>query len=147
LSEFIRYIGFLFNPLASITKRAKRHSENYIFIMSPLLLSVGILLPILSFTPDIFIPSILVICVADSLSALVGLRYGKLHLPFGHRTLEGSGIFFASSLVIMLFFISPWMALLTALVATVIELVSPSNMDNLFVPGGTAVFLHLISSG
>lgn len=141
VSEGLRYIGFHFPVVSSITKRAQRYTETRGFILGPISLTVGILLPLLFFPPSIYIPSILIVCISDALSGLIGKRFGRITFPFYNRTVEGSLVFYASAFIILLFFIPLRAAFLVAMIPTIIELISPYNLDNLILPSITALLL------
>jgi dolichol kinase/phosphoserine phosphatase len=141
LSEIFRAIGFHFPFFSHITKRSERISETRGFIIGPISLTLGILIPLFIFESDIYIPAILIVCISDSLSGLVGRRFGKIALPFYHRTIEGCTAFFLSSLAILVFFIPLPLAVLTAVVSTLIELLMPHYLDNLLIPLGTGAFM------
>ena len=143
-SEVTRTIGFHLPFISHITKRSERITETRGFIIGPVSLTAGILITLFAFSPEIYIPAILIVCISDSVSSLVGRKFGKLHLPFYDRTLEGSSAFYITTLAILLFFLPPRQALLTALVPTVMELVTPHYLDNLLIPIGTALFLKYV---
>lgn len=143
-SEVTRTIGFHLPFISHITKRSERITETRGFIIGPVSLTAGILITLFAFSPEIYIPAILIVCISDSVSSLVGRKFGKLHLPFYDRTLEGSSAFYITSLAILLFFLPPRQALLTALFPTVLELVTPHYLDNLLIPIGTALFLKYV---
>lgn len=142
LSEMFRTIGFHFPFFSHITKRSERITETRGFIIGPVSLTAGILLTLFLFPERIYIPAILVVCISDSFSGLVGKKYGRLALPFYGRTFEGSAAFFFSSLAILIFFCPLVHAVLIALAATVIELITPHFLDNLLIPVGTSAFMY-----
>lgn len=143
-SEGLRYVGFHLPVVSHVTRRARRLSEFKGFIMGPVSLTVGILASVTLFGPNAYIPAVLIVCISDSLSGLVGQRFGTRVLPCWQRTLEGSAAFYLSALAILLFFLPLGQALLLGLVPTVIELLSPHDLDNLFIPVGTALVLTLV---
>jgi len=142
ISELLRTFGISFSLLSAITRKAQRHSEKRGIIMGPVLLGLGIAVTISLFRYEIYLPAILVVAISDSLSALIGRRFGRTHI-FGlrNRTVEGSLAFFCSALLILLFFYPLPVALLATLVATVLELFPYYNIDNLLIPVGTSLFL------
>lgn len=86
----------------------------------------------------IFVPSILVMTLADSLA---GITSDLLHKP--RKTLLGSLVFFASA-VVVLGLSSPInlaTSMTTALIATLVERFSPIGSDNTTVPVATALLL------
>jgi len=144
ISETLRYIGFHFPFFSHVTKKARRYSEIRGFIIGPISLTVGILLCLLFFEPNVYIPAILIVCVSDSLSGLVGKRFGRIKLPVYQRTLEGSLAFFISAFLILYFFLPVHKAIIAAFLTTLIELFSPYDLDNLLVPTGTALFMTYV---
>ena len=144
LSELFRTFGFHFPFISYITKRSERITETRRIITGPLSLTIGILATLFFFPVSVYMPAILIVCIADSLSSLVGRAYGRVALPFFQRTIEGSLAFFLSSLGILVFFCPFPEALVTAALATVIELFIPNYLDNLLIPLGTAVFMHMV---
>jgi len=144
ISETLRYIGFHFPFFSHVTKKAQRYSEIRGFIIGPISLTVGILICLIFFEPHVYIPAILIVCISDSLSGLVGKRFGKIKFPVYQRTLEGTLAFFASAFLILYFFLPVRKAIITAALPALIELFSPYDLDNLFIPTGTALFLAYI---
>jgi phosphoserine phosphatase/dolichol kinase len=142
LSEIFRTIGFHFPFVSHITKRSERITETRSFIVGPVSLTAGILLTLLFFPSRIYIPAVLIVCISDSLSSLVGRWIGRVVLPFYERTLEGTATFYISSLIILLFFMPAPQAAVTALVPTFIELITPHYLDNLLIPVITAMFMQ-----
>ncbi len=113
------------------------------------------------------IAGILIMIVADTLASVIGKRWGKisLSLPWTNskRTLEGSLTFFVTSYIVcflsfLLFgLLIPTIqeplsmptiliySLITSLIATVIELISPSTYDDLTVPIGSTIIIYLLT--
>jgi len=113
------------------------------------------------------IAGILLMIVADTLASVIGKRWGKisLSLPWTNskRTLEGSLSFFISAFLLcfLSFFLFGLLiptfqdplpiptiliySLITSVVATVIELVSPSTYDDLTVPLGSTIIIYLLT--
>jgi dolichol kinase len=143
-SEFTRTVGIHLPFISHITKRSERITETRGFIFGPISLTAGILITLFAFSPEIYIPAILIVCISDSVSSLVGRKLGKLRLPFYERTLEGSIAFYIASLAILVIFLPLQQALLTALVPTVLELMIPHYLDNLLIPIGTALYMKYV---
>ncbi|TFF63584.1 MAG: hypothetical protein EU521_01070 [Promethearchaeota archaeon] len=113
------------------------------------------------------IAGILIMIISDTLASLVGKKYGKLglNIPWTgtRRTVEGSLTFLISAF--LLCFGAFWLfgyfnhitqihitfqgvlifALVTSLLATGIELISPSTWDDLTVPILTTIVIWLLS--
>ncbi|MBI4175853.1 MAG: hypothetical protein HY518_01500 [Candidatus Aenigmarchaeota archaeon] len=79
-------------------------------------------LAFLAFPFQIASAACIMLAVGDSLSTLVGIRYGMHHL-LADKTLEGSIAFFATSFIAGLIFVSPIMSLGGAIAATAAEMV------------------------
>ena len=100
----------------------------------------------LSFGPDAVpvhagLIAILVMGYGDGLAAVIGTAYGKHPLVFG-KSVEGTVAMFVASFAvtaIAMLVVAPagWLlsALVVAVVATAVELVTPKGLDNLSVPG------------
>lgn len=65
----------------------------------------------------------IMLAVGDALSTLIGLRFGK-HRILGKKTAEGSTAFFVSSFFASLIFVTPILAFVGSVVATLSELIS-----------------------
>ena len=143
VSEILRILGVSFLFLSYITKKALRGRETRGIIIGPVLLGIGTLLTILFFDFKVYLPAILIVSVSDTLSALVGMRFGKIQI-FGlkNRTLIGSCVFFISACIILFFTVPYRFIIPAALLTTLIELTPFYNLDNLLIPIVTAAFLH-----
>lgn len=134
-------------------------------------LSITLLVSIFAiFAHDQFyfpIAGILIMIVADTLASVIGKRWGKigLSLPWTNskRTLEGSSTFFVSAclLCFLSFFLFGFLiptfqdplsfstiliySLITSVIATIIELISPSTYDDLTVPIGSTLIIYLLT--
>ncbi len=96
------------------------------------------------FQPEIAIASIAVLSLSDALSTLVGTFFGKHKLPINKKkSWEGSTVFFVTTLIILMFFVSPMEAIAIAIIATFVEML-PRVDDNIFVPLITGFLLWLI---
>ncbi len=101
--------------------------------------------------PDIGAMGILILGYGDGLAAVFGVKYGKHKLAFG-KSWEGSLAMFFASLVVGIVVSSLmfplmtalWIGLVIALLATLIELVSPKGFDNLTVPLATSLLYYLL---
>jgi len=95
----------------------------------------------------LFLPSIAVVTLSDSLAGIAGRKSPK-------KTLIGSAVFFAITLCILLLQLSiqeqlmflPFMrTILIALLLMIVERVSPYGTDNLLLPIATGAFLLALS--
>jgi dolichol kinase/phosphoserine phosphatase len=145
LSELLRYSGISFWIFSHVAKRAQRLSETRGIIIGPILLALGIVVTLLFFDYSIYMPAILVVSISDVFSALIGIRFGRIRiLNLKNRTIEGSCAFLLSSFFILLLTFPLPVAIPTAILATALELFPFYNLDNFFIPVGTALFLHLM---
>jgi len=108
---------------------------------------------------------LLIMIFSDTLASVVGKRWGKHHIEFpwtSRRSLEGSLAMFVSAFLLALgsfyFFgmlhpvtqqVLTWeniivYSLITALAATIIEVISPSTYDDLTVPICTTILIYLL---
>ena len=142
-------------------------------LMGPLFycLSITILVTIFAiFAPNqMYFPiaGILIMIFADTLASVVGKRWGKISISLSwtnsHRTLEGSLTFLGCAFLLCILSFSIFgliipniqtpltletiliYALITSLIATVIELISPSTYDDLTVPLGSTLIIYLLT--
>ena len=100
---------------------------------------------ILVFQKSVAVSSLFIAAIADPLCSLAGLKWGKTKIF--EKSLEGSSVFFVASLLILSFFPFPThVRLITAFVATLIELFTPKWLDdNLTIPIGTALVLTFLT--
>lgn len=103
------------------------------------------LVTILLFEKDVAIPSMLILAISDPLSSLVGQRCAWKPL-FG-KSIQGTAIFFLSSLAILLCFpFKSYTIIAAASAATATELFSSHLVDdNLAIPLVTAAVLTLLA--
>jgi dolichol kinase len=118
--------------------------------------AMSLLLTILSFPKEISLIAIYTLSIADPLSAIIGIKFGK-HKIAKNKSLEGSGAFFISTFFISFFVLSSifigitWPILkasfLIALLAALAELVPSRLDDNLTIPLFTAILAWIVCSG
>ncbi len=96
-----------------------------------MLFYLGFTLTFIAYPLPIASAACAMLAVGDSLSTLVGLKFGKHKI--GKKSIEGSFACFVGSLIIGVFFVSPFVALVGAIVATFAELI-PRIDDNLTIP-------------
>ena len=105
---------------------------------------IGATLTTIIFNENTAIIGLLVLSLADSAAAIIGLQFGNTHLF--NKSLEGSAAFFIVAYLIV-FYLSPGFFLINLFAvsaATSVELFSTPRMnDNLFIPLVTAFILNL----
>ena len=137
--EFLRITGRL--KLGMAGKYLKEKEQNK--PTGSTFYAVGALVTILSFHKEVAICSLLVLCISDPVSALVGRRLGR-H-PLSGKSVEGTLAFFCSSLIILMFFsVGLSVALPVAFIVTLTELFTPGFLDdNLTIPIMTGLALTI----
>jgi dolichol kinase len=128
--------GFVQNQLKEKESKSPTGSIFYL---------VSCLLAILLFDKLIASASIFVLAISDPLSSIIGRRWGKR--PFFGKSMEGTGAFLFSSLIILGCFHFKTPALIgAACVATAVELFTSRFVDdNLTIPLVTGVALTILT--
>jgi diacylglycerol kinase (CTP) len=114
---------------------------------------MGVLLTILSFPKPIALVAICILAVADPLSALVGIQFGKTKIG-PRKSLQGSIAFFVSSFVCAAYCLSLYhpfdfnvfgLSICVAIIVTGFELIPIRIDDNLTIPLFSAAITWLLS--
>ncbi|MEA3432721.1 MAG: hypothetical protein U9R01_08695 [candidate division WOR-3 bacterium] len=112
---------------------------------------IAALLVIIFLPKSIAITAILFLVFGDAVSTLIGMRFGKIKLMGGKKSLEGSLSFFLICMGIGLGLmqlprieLTFWLILFGALVATITELLSISLDDNLTVAPITGIVMEIV---
>jgi dolichol kinase len=140
VEEFLRITGRLNLGMAGkyLKEKERKKPSGSIFYVAAALVTI------LLFRKETAVCALLVLCISDPLSSLVGRRLGR-HPLFG-KSIEGTLAFLGSSLIILLLFsVVPFSALAVASIATLTELFTPGFLDdNLTIPIVTAFALTLL---
>jgi dolichol kinase/phosphoserine phosphatase len=145
LSEVQRVRGKTIPFFSTVTRHAASISELRKIAFAPIYFAIGILLTILIFPSPASSAAIAIFALGDSTASLIGGTMSGKHLPYnGAKTLEGSAAFLFFSFVGALLFVSPLLALIGALVGTVVEYLPLPINDNLLIPTITALALTLL---
>lgn len=104
---------------------------------------IGALLVLTLFGPELAIPSILVLALADPAASYLGRRWGKRRLGTG--SVLGVSVFALVATSMLLFFVPPSTAAFVGCLVALIECQPLGLDDNLTVPMGTALGLFLTS--
>lgn len=107
----------------------------------------AVLLTIITFPKPIALIAIYTLAIADPLSAIIGIKYGKRRIV-PHKSLEGSAAFFTSTFFIALAILSVYsgeaslgvisVAFIVSLVSSAFEMLPLKLDDNLTIPLFTA---------
>lgn len=119
--------------------------------MGEILFPLGIALSALVFLPDAlraFQFGVLVLTFSDAFAAFFGSRYGKRKIRIGkhEKSLEGTIVFFLTTVVIGMFFgVSPIQMVPSAAALALVELVLVFGLDNIALPllAGFAFYFFL----
>ncbi len=131
-TAFFRRLSALASP-----REARRIASSTWYLASALVLSLLAPAPV-------FVPSLLVLAVADPAAGVAGRLWGKR--PVGTGTWEGAGVFFLAAAAVL----APFVGLVAFPVAAAVAIleVSPTGLDdNLVVPLATAFALAVVGLG
>jgi dolichol kinase len=104
---------------------------------------IGAFIAIVLFPEFASSAAIAVLALGDSMSTLVGKRYGKYKLLFNkNKTIEGSLAFLVTAFIVLIFFTNPVNALAVALIAMFVEAL-PKLSDNLTIPIAVGLLMVL----
>jgi phosphoserine phosphatase len=143
-SELMRLENKQLPLISAITRHSASQSELHGFAAAPLYFASGIVLTLIFFPAPARYAAVAMFCLGDSAGSLLGGRLSN-SLPFNKgKTWEGSvgGTFFA--FLGGLFFVSPPLALVGAIIAMTIEVLSLPINDNILVPVITGAALTLL---
>lgn len=101
--------------------------------------AVSALAVVVLFPVTISVPAIITLAVLDSVTTIVGLRFGK-HRVYNGKSWEGTLSGIAVTAIVLLPFLTPIGAGVVALLAGILELISPVD-DNLAIPVAVSVLL------
>lgn len=87
--------------------------------------------------------SILVLAVLDSVTTLAGITFGR-HKIYQNKSAEGTVAGIIVTFIVLLFFIHPGIALITACIAGITELFSPVD-DNMTIPLVAGITLMVLT--
>ena len=119
---------------------------------------MGVLLTLISFPKVVALVAIYTLAVADPMSAIIGIKYGKTKVV-PHKSLEGSLAFFVSSFVITFLVFFWWtsylqimlgsillLSFLVAFIGSLFEMIPLRLDDNLTIPLFTAGMTLILCS-
>jgi dolichol kinase len=145
VSEYLRTQGIKMPLINNITRRAASENELYQVVLAPVYFAVGILLTLLIFPAPANAAAIGIFALGDSAASIFGRFFARTSMPLNKdKSLEGTvaGFFFA--FLAGLFFVSPPLAAVGALIAMLIEFLPLPINDNLLIPLTTGLALTLL---
>lgn len=125
-----------------------REMPKYFYIKSADQMILGILLLSVFFERSIIIPSFLVLCISDTMAAIIGIKYGKIKVYNG-KSIEGFLAFFISCIIVLLCFtnINILNLIFISFIIAIIEMFDFYRKihldDNIVIPISVAVLLTL----
>ena len=106
--------------------------------------AVSTLACIILFPVSIVVPALVALAVLDSVSTLIGVRFGR-HRIYNGKSWEGTLSGIAVTVLALVPFLTLPGVLAAAVIAGIIELFSPVD-DNLVIPVGVCILLTLVPS-
>ena len=145
VNETARISGRSGGFISRLTILASRPAEHG-FVWGPVTLGLGALAALLYYPDPASVIAIYALAFGDGIASLVGKLWGRVRIMWlGGKTLVGS---FACFLAVLL---SSWfvledlvLALISAAVATILEMIPIKDVDNLIIPLGTGFVLSLV---
>ena len=145
--ELLRFkknlISLYFNKfLGSVVRNYEQSS-----LMSATLLVMAAVFCIVFFDKQVTIISLLILSVSDSIAAIFGLKYGHTRI-INNKSLEGTYAFIISALFILFFThfylnfdIALFTGILSVILVSIIEHVTPTKFDNITIPFSSCLLL------
>lgn len=143
LGEVLRLKGHSLPIITSFTLKMSRPEERTRFIIRPAYFAIGIILALVLYPSAIAYASICIVAVGDSVAAIVGERFGRRRIV-RRKTVEGSAAGLAAAFLLASFFVSPYIALLGAVGAMVMELLDVPD-DNLTMPVVAGALMTIVT--
>jgi len=132
LEEVLRLKGHRLPILTPFTLKMSRPEERTSFIIRPAYFAIGIILALILYPSTIAYASICIGAIGDSAAAIVGRRLGHRRIV-GRKTVEGFAAGLTAAFLLATLFVSPFIALLGAVGAMIMELLDMPD-DNLTMP-------------
>ena len=153
LSELIRirWNGeknfFPYKAISGISLFVSRPGEAIHFISAPLILATGAGLTLILFPENAMKAGILALAFGDTAAALAGkFLFRKNRKNNGVKTVTGTAACFIISTICIMFVVNDWtISLAAGATASLCELTTLKNFDNILVPLGTAAVVLMMS--
>lgn len=104
--------------------------------------AVSALACIILFPVSMVVPALVALAVLDSVTTLVGVRFGR-HRVYNGKSWEGTLAGIAVTVLALIPFLTVPGAVVAAVIAGIIELFSPVD-DNFVIPAGVCILLALV---
>lgn len=145
VGEILRMrFAFFTNLFNLLLENFVRESEDHSFTGATFSF-IGSFITVLVFEKNVAIFAVLVLALADSTAALVGMKWGKI--PFLGKTVEGTVTFLLVAILLAIFIPElPRMgAIMAALMATIVELLPSPVNDNVMIPLSSAITISMVN--
>ena len=144
--DYVRRFNKINNLYLKYFKTITRDNEYKKNLTGASYVLLGITLTIIFFEPHIAIPSILIMSLADSFSAIIGRKFNYTKL--NNKTLEGSFAFYiTSSIILSLFNVSIFYSLFIGLCLTIVEFLDKIIIDdNLSLPIISSILIKILTT-
>ena len=145
INETARFVGADYGLVSQITEIASRPTEKG-FVWGPVTLGIGGLIAMLFHPHPAMTLAIYALAFGDGVASLVGKFWGGRRIPgMKEKTLIGSlscfVVVFISSFIYLEIL---WMAILAAILTTLMELLPLKCFDNVVIPLGTGIVFYLM---
>jgi len=135
LSEFWRVNGAHIPLVHGVARWVIRRAERRVIAMGPLTLALGVLGALWGLPHRMALACILIAAVGDSISAVVGSRWGRVPWPYNPtKTVEGSAAFLVSAALCASVYLPLSSAVPVAGIATLVESLPARDWDNFLIP-------------
>ncbi|MCP8308623.1 MAG: phosphatidate cytidylyltransferase [archaeon] len=135
ISEYLRIRNHGLPIIRTITFLASKDREARKFILAPVYFALGILIALTAFKSSVGFASIEIVALGDSSARLFGKLIGQTRLPFNKmKTFEGSFFCFIFSWLGASLFLPSSIAILGALIGSIVESLPLPIDDDLTMP-------------
>lgn len=135
VGELLRLNGVVLPVVGDVTQQVIRSGEQRRVALAPIALAAGVLGSLWLFPNRVAYAAVLAVAVADSAATLVGIKWGRVRLPYNPRkTLEGVLASFAAAALCALAYLPLGPALAAAVAGALVESLPLGDWDNLFLP-------------
>jgi dolichol kinase len=145
--EFFRLSGAQVPLISRITKMASRSRDDGKLVLGPVTLGIGAVLALLFYPAPVAAIAIYALAFGDGFASLAGKLYGSIRPPFMMgKSIEGSTACFAAVLAsAFLVSRSIQIAIVAAVVGTVVEALPLEDYDNIALPVSVGLVAQFIS--
>ncbi len=145
VNETARNIGVEYGLISRITAIASRSTEQG-FLWGPITLGLGALTAMLFYPDPAARLAVYALAFGDGVASFIGKLWGRHSIPWpGNKTLVGSLACFTAVFISSYLYLHTVLpALLTAAVATFLELIPIKDFDNIIIPAGTGFILYFV---